>query len=329
MIGKITKGSEFAGCVAYVLREDKARLLASEGVSGTPEEMAEQFELQTLLNDKVKNTVGHISLSFSPEDGDRLRSDDRLMVKIAYEYMEQMGIRETQFIIARHTDRNHPHCHIVFNRVDNNGKTISDKNDRYRNEKVCKALTEKYGLYMADGKEHVNTERLRPHDKAKYDIYEALKQELPKATSWEQLREALHKQGIMTEFKYSRSGGRVEGVKFIKGKHVFSGSKIDRKFSFANIEKRLERNKKFQTKYQQTQRTYEPQRPSVAPRPHVAPVQREEPKPRYEESTIESVASGIGSLFTPSGYDATAAQEAEFAAEQRRLKKKKKRGMRI
>ena len=329
MIGKITKGSEFAGCVAYILREDKARLLASEGVSGTPEEMAEQFELQTLLNDKVKNTVGHISLSFSPEDGNRLRNDDRLMVKIAYEYMEQMGIRGTQFIIARHTDRQHPHCHIVFNRVDNNGKTISDKNDRYRNEKECKALTEKYGLYMADGKEHVNKERLRPHDKAKYDIYEALKQELTKATSWEQLREALHKRGIMAEFKYSRTGGRVEGVKFIKGKHVFSGSKIDRKFSFANIEKRLERNKKFQEKYRQTQRTYEPQRPSVVPHPHSAPVQREESKPRYEESTIESVASGIGSLFTPSGYDATAAQEAEFAAEQRRLKKKKKRGIRI
>ena len=329
MIGKITKGSEFAGCVAYVLREDKARLLAAEGVSGTPEEMAEQFELQTLLNDKVKNTVGHISLSFSPEDGARLRNDDRLMVKIAYEYMEQMGIRDTQFIIARHIDRQHPHCHIVFNRVDNNGKTISDKNDRYRNEKVCKQLTEKYGLYMADGKEHVNTERLRPHDRAKYDIYEALKQELHKATSWEQLREALHKQGIMTEFKYSRTGRRVEGVKFIKGKHIFSGSKIDRKFSFANIEKRLERNRKFKEKYQQTQRTYEPQRPSAAPRPQVAPVQREEPKPRYEESAIESVASGIGGLFTPSGYDATAAQEAAFAVEQQRLRKKKKRGMRI
>ena len=274
------------------------------------------------------HTVGHISLSFSPEDGNRLRNDDRLMVKIAYEYIEQMGIRDTQFIIARHTDRNHPHCHIVFNRVDNNGKTISDKNDRYRNEKVCKALTEKYGLYMADGKEHVNTERLRPHDKAKYDIYEALKQELPKATSWEQLREALHKQGIMTEFKYSRTGGRVEGVKFIKGKHVFSGSKIDRKFSFANIEKRLERNRKFKEKYRQTQHTHEPQRPTAVPRLKVTPVQREEPKPRYEESTIESVASGIGSLFTTSGYDATAAQEAAFEAELRR-RKKKKRGIRM
>ena len=330
MIGKITKGSEFAGCVAYVLREDKARLLASEGVSGTPEDMAEQFELQTLLNDKVKNTVGHISLSFSPEDGNRLRSDDRLMVKIAYEYMEQMGIRDTQFIIARHTDRQHPHCHIVFNRVDNNGKTISDKNDRYRNEKVCKQLTEKYGLYMADGKEHVNTERLRPHDKAKYDIYKALKQELPKATSWEQLREALHKRGIMTEFKYSRTGGRVEGVKFIKGKHVFSGSKIDRKFSFANIEKRLERNRKFKEKYQQHyQQQQYAERSYTPPHPKPEPIQREEPKPRYEESTVESIASGIGSLFTQSGYDATAAQEAAFAAEQQRLRKKKKRGRRI
>lgn len=325
MIGKITKGCEFAGCVAYVLREDKARLLVAEGVSGTPEEMAEQFELQTLLNEKVKNTVGHISLSFSPEDGNRLRNDDDLMVKIAYEYMQRMGIRDTQFIIARHTDRNHPHCHIVFNRVDNNGKTISDKNDRYRNEKVCKELTEKYGLYMAEGKEHVHTERLRPHDRAKYDIYEALKQELPKATSWEELRKALHQHGIMAQFKVSKTGNKVEGVKFIKGKYIFSGSKIDRKFSFANIEKRLERNRKFKEKYQQ-QHT---ERPYTPPHPKPEPIQREEPKSRYEESTVESIASGIGSLFTPSDYDATAAQEAAFVAEQQRLKKKKKRGMRI
>ena len=149
-----------------------------------------------------------------------------------------------------------------------------------------------------------------------------------KVTSWEQLREDLHKQGIMTEFKYSRTGGRVEGVKFIKDKYVFSGSKIDRKSSFANIEERLERNKKFREKYQQTQHPHEPQRTTASSRPQVAPVQREEPKPRYEENTIESVALGIGSLFTPSGYDATAAQEAAFEAELRR-RKKKKRGIRM
>ena len=60
MIGKQTKGTSFSGCVCYVLREYKSKLLGAIGVEGTPEQMAEQFELQTLLNDKVKNTVGQI-----------------------------------------------------------------------------------------------------------------------------------------------------------------------------------------------------------------------------------------------------------------------------
>ena len=88
MIGKQTKGTSFSGCVCYVLREDKSKLLEAVGVEGTPEQMAEQFELQTLLNDKVKNTVGHTSLNFSPEDGERLKTDDALMLQIAHDYME-------------------------------------------------------------------------------------------------------------------------------------------------------------------------------------------------------------------------------------------------
>ena len=198
MIGKIVKGTSFSGCVNYVLKEDKSRLLKAVGVYGSPEEIAEQFELQTLLNDKVKNTVGHISLSFSAEDGDRIRDDDWLMLKIAHDYMKLMGIENTQFIIARHTDRDHPHCHIVYNRVDNDGRTISDKNDRYRNEKVCKMLTARYHLHFAEGKEHVNFMRLRHHDRVKYFIYHALKREVPNARSWSELRLALRKYGIDT-----------------------------------------------------------------------------------------------------------------------------------
>ena len=93
MIGKIVKGTSFSGCVNYVLKEDKSRLLKAVGVYGSPEEIAEQFELQTLLNDKVKNKVGHISLSFSAEDGDRIRDDDGLMLKIAHDYMKLMELR--------------------------------------------------------------------------------------------------------------------------------------------------------------------------------------------------------------------------------------------
>lgn len=49
MIGKIVKGTSFSGCVNYVLKEDKSRLLKAVGVYGSPEEIAEQFELQKVL----------------------------------------------------------------------------------------------------------------------------------------------------------------------------------------------------------------------------------------------------------------------------------------
>ena len=202
MIGKQTKGTSFSGCVSYVLKEEKARLLEAVGVDGSPEQMAEQFELQSLLNDKVKNIVGHTSLSFSPQDSFRLQSDDALMLKIAHEYMKRMGIRNTQYIIARHIDREHPHCHIVFNRVDNDGKTISDKNDRYRNEKVCKMLTAKYRLHFANGKDCIKEERLRPYDRAKHEIYKALKAEVPYAFSYLNIDRQLERNAYAPSYSY-------------------------------------------------------------------------------------------------------------------------------
>lgn len=76
-----------------------------------------------------------------------------------------MNIKNTQYIVVRHYDREHPHIHLVINRVDNDGKTISDSNDRIRNNRVCRELTIKYGLYMPKGKENVKYDRLRGKDK--------------------------------------------------------------------------------------------------------------------------------------------------------------------
>ncbi len=39
--------------------------------------------------------------------------------------------------------------HIVYNIVDNDGNVLSDRNERYRSARICRALTEEYGLYIA------------------------------------------------------------------------------------------------------------------------------------------------------------------------------------
>ena len=101
MIGKLKKGSSFGGCIRYVTGKDEAIIIASDGVLlGTNAEMAQSFELQRQLNPRIKKPVGHIALSFKPEDKPRLTDD--FMAKIAHEYMQLMGITDTQFIIVRH-----------------------------------------------------------------------------------------------------------------------------------------------------------------------------------------------------------------------------------
>jgi hypothetical protein len=107
------------------------------------------------------------------------------MLKVAGEYMQKMDIVNTQFFIVRHNDREHPHCHIVFNRVDNSGATISDKNDRLRSVKACRTLTEKHSLYIAGCKENVNRQRLRNPDSVKYAIYDAVKSALSEYRNWD------------------------------------------------------------------------------------------------------------------------------------------------
>ena len=313
MIGKQTKGTSFGGCVHYVLKEEKSKLLEAVGVDGTPEQMAEQLELQALLNNKVKNIVGHTSLNFSPEDSERLKHDDALMLQIAHDYMKLMGIQNTQYIIARHIDREHPHCHIVFNRVDNDGKTISDKNDFRRNEKVCKMLTAKYRLHFANGKDHIKEERLCPYDRAKHEIYKALKEELPKAQNWADLKDALTDRDIDMKFKVNRTTREIQGVKFEHNSFSFSGSKISREFSYLNIDNRLEENACA----------------SLLESAKQEPRQQKEEMQQSISHSDDSFGFSLGLLNANSSYDATATEEAEFNRLLKKKKAKRKRGLHL
>ena len=237
MVGKVISASSFSGTVGYVMKEE-SRILEAEGI--TPPEvkdMVQDFKDQTLLNPRLKNTVGHISLSFSPKDAPRMT--DALMTQIAKEYMQKMGITDTQYLLVRHLDQPHPHCHLVYNRVGNNGQTISDKNIKIRNAKVCRELTEKYGLYLASGKDDVRRERLREPDKTKYEIYDAIKGSLPKCKNWNELEGKLKEQGISVRYKYCGSTDRKQGVLFSKNGFEFSGSKIDRAFNFTKLDNRF------------------------------------------------------------------------------------------
>lgn len=324
MIGKISSGSDFGGCVGYALAEKEknkeARLLYSEGLlDDSPQSIVEGFECQRRMNHRVEKWVGHISLSYSPEDSARL--SDEAMVKLAHEYMAKMGIRNTQYIITRHLDKEHPHCHIVYNRVDNDGKCISDSNERFRNKEVCKELKRKYGLTFGNGKDNVKTERLRGRSKTRQEIYLAVQAAKKTAKDWTTFQRKLAKSGISVRKKFRRGSTEVEGLSYIKDDCRFKASRVDRdgKCSYNSICKALDRNKNVR-----------PQSVSTAPRQVVRPTQ---PAQNIIEKTVsagaevaEGISGGLSDIIKVGpGFDP---QEDEFYREMQRRKKKRK-GLRL
>ena len=245
MIAKIVQGRGFRGVVNYVLDKDHSQLLYAEGVRlKDKESVIHSFIVQQKLNPKIVKPVAHISLDFSVQDKNRLT--DQFMAGMALEYMEKMGYQGTQYIIARHHDTDHPHVHIVINRIDNNGKRISDQNEKLRNTRVCMELTKKYGLYIASGKENVKEHRLKEPDKTKYEIYHALQSAVSKCRNWQELKTDLLKSGITTEFRNNGATDKIQGVRFGKNGYEFNGSKIDRAYSYSKISYQLQKNEKLQ-----------------------------------------------------------------------------------
>ena len=308
MIAKIDKGSNFKGMISYILDKEKdARILVCDGLfAENKETIAGSFEAQARMNPKVTKPVGHIALAFSKEDEHRLT--DRAMAGIALEYLNVMGITDTQILIVRHFDKEHPHVHIAFNRIANNGRTISDRNERIRSTRICKELTQKYGLYFANGKEQVKRHRLKEPDKTKYELYSILKSEVARCGNWRQLAANLEKQGVDMRFKYKSGSDEVQGVIFSKNGYTFSGSKIDRRFSYSKIDAALNANR-----HEERQRVMNNQAAEY-PTPSI---------PQFEPRGDNDLYSGSIGLFMPANAN-TQADENYFEEQLKRKDKKKK-----
>lgn len=242
MMAKIVQGNNFAAAINYLLNRKEASILATKGIRQNDKEaMIRSFEMQAKVN-PIAKPVAHISLDFSAQDRDKLT--DEKMLEIASEYIKRMGYENTQLLVVRHSDREHPHLHLIMNRIDFDGKRISDQNERIRSTKICRELTLKHDLYLSSGKENVKRHRLREPDATKYRIYDALCKHVPRSKSWAELQKRLKKEEITVSFKTKGSTDTIEGVRFTMNNMTFNGSKVDRQFSYSKIDFALKQNAK-------------------------------------------------------------------------------------
>ncbi|MFD1167296.1 relaxase/mobilization nuclease domain-containing protein [Sphingobacterium daejeonense] len=237
MIAKIIEGRSFGGCVGYVLKKDSEIIYANGLRTDSAKTIVQDFNFQRMLNPRLGKAVGHIILSWNTADKDMLNND--IMISSAKRYLSKMGIRHTQCLMVRHHDRKHDHIHIIFNRVNDHGKTISNSNGRYKSFKACKELNAMYGFKQSEGKQNVNRGRLKGNDRTKYQIYDTVKAGIRNSKNWTELQNYIRYKGVEMQFKYRSSSAEIQGISFSKDGQVFRGSAIDRSLSYSQIDKAL------------------------------------------------------------------------------------------
>ena len=315
MIAKILSKGAAGDIVGYVMREfhdkeqftaDTWRVIDSDGILGSDyRRIVDSFDIGASLNRRISKPIGHIAVSFDKADLPRLTDD--FMVQLAKEYMERMGIRDTQYLIVRHLETSSPHFHIVYNRVNLHGKAIDESNNFNKSRDATKAIKLKYGLTFSPKK--------KLYEDAIAEMKPKIQAAMYRCKSWDEFRRRLAPAGLTVEFYNDRDTGKPQGIRFSDGKFTFNGSKIDRAFSYKRLDKFFAKNAGIrETQPQQT-----------APISVKAKV-KESPVTNVVENLIETGCQAVGGLFQVGpGYDPE--EEAFIRAMKKKPKKKKGRSL--
>ncbi len=242
MIGKVTIGKTFGGCVHYVMEKDWAEVLNEKGVRIQSTIVATQdFNRIRWQIPKIQTAVWHTSISFAYDD----KVSNELMRNIANEYVNRIGLKDHQYLVVRHNDSRHQHLHIVANRIGYDGSVTTDKWCKNRTARLCDHLEQEYQLTIA--RQHrskgLSLDKITGKHRIKLEIRQTIQDLLDHGIKgMELLKRKLSREGIETRL-YKRQNGKAYGVSFRKDGIAFKGSTIHRELSYNKLQKQLDLNR--------------------------------------------------------------------------------------
>jgi hypothetical protein len=139
------KGKGFRGALRYNLQkvdQGVAKVLDSSFAQLEENAVMKELQLVRMLRPNLAKYFYHTSLNFPPNEN----LGDEQMNKIANDYLNNMGFVQNQYMIFRHFDADHPHVHLLVNRIGYDGSVVSDSKDYQRSEQVLRRLEKQYGL---------------------------------------------------------------------------------------------------------------------------------------------------------------------------------------
>ena len=130
-IAKLTTGKGAGGLMKYLEQgragatRDRASAWETNLGGQNRHDWAVYMVKRRQMNLNVQSPYLHISVSFDPHSEAQRNLSDEQILEFGKSYLEQMQLQEHQWVMAVHRDKEHPHVHIVVNRIDSTGKAYN------------------------------------------------------------------------------------------------------------------------------------------------------------------------------------------------------------
>ena len=254
MIAKITRGGTFRGAARYVLderrgldREHQPEIIGGNMAGRKSTELTREFDAVRQQRPDIRKPVEHVALSFA-RDERPLTNDE--MAKLADEYLKRRGhdLDRLQYVIVRHHDKGHQHCHILLNRVRTDRTVVPQQYREYlRSKETCRALERDFGLRPVrnerprfEERPPTRAEDRMARDRGLVSEKEQLKALIRDAAKGEptmsEFVRRLRAKGVQVRANIARTG-HVSGISYRLDRVAVKGSSLGRAYSFEGLQK--------------------------------------------------------------------------------------------
>ncbi|MEO5975960.1 MAG: relaxase/mobilization nuclease domain-containing protein [Chryseolinea sp.] len=245
MTANMIKGKGFGGALRYNLDKVErgvAEVLDHSFVLVSEKSIMKEIHMIKILRPNLAKFFYHTSINFPPNEN----LDNVKMKEIGNDYLKASGFDQHQFIMFRHGDADHPHLHILVNRIGYDGKVMSDSNDFARCENILRDLEKKHNLTAVlpsrQAKERAMTkdelEMMKrtntPSHKMSLQVIINNILASKARQSCSEFVQALHEKGVNVLFNQA-STGYVSGISYSYDGLTFTGSKLGNNFKWSTI----------------------------------------------------------------------------------------------
>jgi hypothetical protein len=272
MIASQKIGKSFMGALDYNMKKlwnsdpnKRAELLATNFSSLQVNDIKREVEWIRQLRPGLNRYVYHTSLNFSNDEVGTLTNEK--LLAIAHDYLQELGYTNNQYLIFRHYDAEHPHIHLLVNRVTFDGTVVSDSNNYKRSEDILRKLERQYNL-MPVASSHkasqkaVTKSEIEMTDRTGKPSDKMLLQELMNRLlrNKDLDMDELIKRGEQADIHFlfnQASTGRVTGITYFYNGLKIKGQALGKRYKWAELTKMItyEQNRHGETISQANNRT--------------------------------------------------------------------------